>query len=316
MVRTLCRLTIASAVAALAVLSFADPRDLKRNDAIPIRIDQDLRVETTQPGDQFTAHVDGDRRLPEHTVFHGVVDRVYPANRWRAAAMDLEFTSIQTPDGAHFNIQAIPTRPDDPHLTRSGDGRVISGYQPGTEGAYVVGGAVGGAIVGSIARRPLAGTFIGALFGAIAGSADRHENQNLVIAKGAKLVAVLESDVVPGGTPLPPPPGLRYVSLRFNDRDISFDPLMQPYEVGQVVMAPVGPMADQLGLTVMDRVRGRVAIQGPEGRVLLFENSVLYRNNGINATLPRQVIRRNGVLYAPLEVFEALKGQHFAIKEN
>jgi len=315
------RFTLSSAVAALAVFGFAAPTDLRKNDAVPIRLDQDLRVETSRPGDQFTAHVDGDRRLPAHTVLYGVIDRIYPATRFRAAAMDLEFTSLQTPDGARYNIDAIPMRPDDPHLTRVGDGRVISGYQPGTEGAYVAGGAIGGAIIGSIAHRPFTGTFLGAVIGAIAGSANRHDNQNLIASKNTKLMAVLQADVPPAGQPLPPPPtppnrpALHYVSIRYQDRDLTFGPDVQPFELGQVVMVPISAMAGQLDLHMLERFRGRIALEGEEGRVLLFENSSVSRTNGVSATLPHDVIRRNGILYAPLEAFESLKGENFSIKD-
>jgi hypothetical protein len=305
----------------------ADPLGIRENDGIKIVFQSDLRSDFNEPGDRFFVKVDKDPALPKDTTLEGRITRIHPANRYRAASMDMIFTSMQLPNGTRYRIDAVPTPANDPHLVRGADGRLVAAYKPGDQAGYVLGGTVGGLIIGGIAHRPVTGAFLGAIIGSLAGAANRHENANLVVRKGEKMVAVFEQDVaVTNAAPspdMPRIPGWRHrenSGYRFSPRavnppaspsayDIKVDgqPLKfdaaRPFSDDGVVMVPVETVADQLNLATTVHDNGSITIDGPDSSIQVVQGSTSCEGAGNNRPLPHKVVTRDGVVFVPLSVF-------------
>jgi hypothetical protein len=318
----------ASMVLAIQGIATADPLGIHQNDAVKIVFQTDLRTDFNEPGDRFFVKVDKDPLLPNDTTLEGRITRIHPANPYRAASMDMVFTSMQLPDGTRFRIDAVPTPMNDPHLVRGADGRLVAAYKPGDQAGYVLGGTVGGLIVGGIAHRPIAGAFLGAIIGSIAGSVNRRDNANLVVRKGEKMVAVFNQDVAvtnsnPGPSRLhpgwrhregnistnfnrqntpPPPAAPSAYDIKVDGQVLKFDQ-SKPYSDQGVVMVPLDTVADQLNLVTTVHDNGTITIDGPDSSVQLVQDSTSCRGVASNQALPHKVETKGGVVYVPLSLF-------------
>ncbi|HWD38322.1 MAG TPA: stalk domain-containing protein [Fimbriimonas sp.] len=325
--RTTLLLPVAVLLGALtAAPARADDIDIHRNDAVQIVFEQDLRADVNRPGDRFVVRVDKDPLLRKGTLMFGRVLGVHWANRRRAASMDLELTSLVTPDGTRRHIEALPGPINDPHLTRGADGRLIARYKPGDDKAYVFGGTVGGLILGGIGHRPIRGAFIGALIGALAGHADRRANANLVVAKGEKMVAVFERDVTDAPWRADDRPGWRHnegsgasetlphasAEIRYGDSRLEFDGA-QPFEDDGVLMVPLEKTAQQLDLDVTEHTNGVATIDGPDSSMEVYTDSNEYKLNDSSGRLAHKVVQRDDTLYVPINVFAPLKADSILV---
>jgi hypothetical protein len=107
------------------------------------------------------------------------------------------------------------------------------------------------------------------------------------------------------------------IAIRTGSRELRFSQRERPYRLGDTVMVPIQRTADQLGLNV-ERVRnsGVIYIDGDDFAVKLAQDSREYRVNGRRATLDRAVVERDGVLYAPIEVFAEIKRESLYVNGN
>jgi hypothetical protein len=165
---------------------------LQRDTVVPVVVENTLTLSRLREGDRFTAHVDHDRDLPEHTRLIGRVYRIHEFGR-REVTVNLEFTDVILPDGSRHRLDAIPVSLDDKYVDHREDGRIVvkNDYRTGRD--YVAEGAIGGFLVGSMIHRRFAGTVIGALVGAIAADSAR-ENDEVVLKKGQRIGALIERD--------------------------------------------------------------------------------------------------------------------------
>jgi hypothetical protein len=319
--------TLVLAFSAVQGIASADPLDLHRNDGVRIVFQKDVRSDVNEPGDPIMVRVEKDQGLPRGTTLEGLITRIHPANRYRAASADMIFDTMTLPDGRRIHIDAVPTPLNDPHLTRGVDGRLIAAYKPGEEGAYVLGGTVGGLIVGGIGHRPILGAFVGSLIGAIAGASNRQANANLVVRRNEKMVAVFEEDVAATATMQGPPPGYGWrhregnrfrhqpgtnvppptdsgpsLDIRVDGQPLTFANA-KPYEAGAVVMVPVETVASQLNLSATIHDNGTLSIDGPDSSVQLSQDSTAVQGSGSHEPLAHKVEMHDGVVYVPLEVF-------------
>jgi hypothetical protein len=109
--------------------------------------------------------------------------------------MDLEFTSIELPNGFHSRIRAVPIPLTEDIVHSNGDGRFVVKNNVRREGEYVVGGALGGYVIGSLFHRRITGLFLGTVAGMVAATADRASSENVVVDRGTRMGALFNQDV-------------------------------------------------------------------------------------------------------------------------
>ncbi len=183
------------AMSALPISSFANSVTLNRDAVVPIVFDNALNISDSQAGDRFTCHVEGDRDLPTGTRLQGRIVSIRIPRGDRPASMDLEFTSIELPNGVSTRIHALPI-PLNKDLVRADDnGRLFVRNDVRRQGAYVIGGALGGYLLGSLFHRRVTGLFLGTVAGMIAADSDRTKSQNTVVDRGTKMGALFNQDV-------------------------------------------------------------------------------------------------------------------------
>lgn len=110
-------------------------RDLDGN-LLPAEVDQVITAKTTE--DIF---IDDNKVIPEGTIFHGKVSKIYPPRRvGRPGHLELSFDSLTTPDGKKFafHAEADNFRPSTAKSKAKGLGIIA---------AHAAGGAIVGALV-------------------------------------------------------------------------------------------------------------------------------------------------------------------------
>lgn len=317
------------------------PIRLERDTVVPVVIENDITLRRLEVGDRFTAHVDNDRDLPDHTRLIGRVYRIRESRRGDVSA-DLEFTDVILPDGSRHRFDAIPVSLDDKYVTRRDDGRIVVRSEIGTRRDYVAAGAIGGFIIGSMVHRRFAGTILGAVVGAIAADSERRDET--IVHRGQKVGALIERDTTlefypgprvdrpgrltprPGGGEDAPPArgGDSRIDehaaagdfvLSYEGKDLHFDNAAKPFQIGDVLMVPLQRTTSQLGLTV-DRDKEKeniVYVENADSSLYMELDSSEARLNGRKVTLASPLQDRNGVLYVPVDILAAMKKGTFLV---
>jgi hypothetical protein len=275
--------------------------------------------------------------LPDGARFYGHVESVHMATYRRPASMKLQFDTLVLPHGERFPIVAIPINPNDPHLHRGTNGRLVADYRPGDSAGYTVGGAAAGLLVGGIVHRPILGAFLGAIVGSIAGHENARENRDLIVSKGEHMVAIFETDLNTAMPPvLPPPPlavggwhateGMHHgapaaisgtIDVRDQDHPLTFDPAHGPYRDGDEVLVPLDRAAEQFQVDVTRHSDGRLTLEGPNGSIEINRDSGAFKTDGgQTGTLNHPLVDRDGVLYLPIEVFASISSDRIAVNGN
>ena len=311
----------------LPTLASASDVNLRRDNVIPVVLEDKLSLAEHQVGDTFTARVTDDGPLPSGTEFLGRIDGIHPAKGNRPSSMDLRFTKILLPDNSRINVDAAVITLDERYITRGGDGRMIAKQDIRKQQNDVLGGAIGGFIIGSIFHRRVTGAVLGTIAGVAVAESDRAKDNNLIANKGDKLGALINRDVFfrlsdgngrgvasrldrPMSEPARQDTG-RYkvreddhnapIVLTFQKTDLQFPTDARPYWIGDTVMVPLEPAANQLALDV-DRHKDRtVSLNGKDINMELTQFSRDVRLNGELVTLPRTVVIHNGVIFVPLD---------------
>jgi hypothetical protein len=315
---------------------------LQRDTVIPVVVENNLTLSRLQEGDRFTAHVDHDPDLPEHTRLIGRVYRIRESRR-RDLTVNLEFTDVILPDGSRHRIDAVPVSLDDKYVDHREDGRIVvkNDYRTGRD--YVAEGAIGGFLIGSMIHRRFTGTIVGALVGAIAADSERQRDE-YVLKKGQRIGALIERDTTlefyPGARSeraprpsdslppviadrprgdrgaddrTPPPAADGGIVLNYDGKDLNFDSAAKPFRIGDVVMVPLQRTATQLSLTV-DRGKDTVVyVEGDDSSLRMELDSADARLNGRKVTLASPLQDRGGVLYLPIEVLASMKKGAFLV---
>ncbi len=307
---------------------------IHQNDAVHIVFPSDLRADVNAPGDGFYAVLDHDPLLPNDARLYGHIESVHMASRRRPASMQLEFDTLVV-DGHRYPIAAIPLKPDDPHLRRGTNGRLVADYRPGDQAGYTVGGAALGLIVGGILHRPILGTFLGAFLGSAAGAENARENRDLVVSKGEKMVAVFERDLgAPvGPTPLggpsgwhthegaghhaPPAVSDRGMDIQDEGHALTFDPAHPPFWDGDELLVPLDKAAEQFQVDVTRHADGHITLEGPAGALDLQKDSDMYQSEKAGSGRMRHAcVTKGDTLFVPIEVFAAVSPDHISVNGN
>lgn len=114
------------------------------------------------------------------------------------------------------------------------------------------------------------------------------------------------------GTPFPPDNERRHGSnndfkVAYGDHPMRFDgDAGTPYMDGKTLMVPLQTAADQLKIDVDKGSRNRLFLQNEDFDARIEQDSATIRLNGRHVNLPKPVVEKDGVLYAPIELFAAI----------
>lgn len=145
-----------------------------------VRLNQDLGSEDARVGDTFTATVvdpvysrNGVLLVPQASTVSGRVTNVIRAQKnGKPATMDVQFYSVQLPNGVRRAINGSLTELSTSNSTSDNEGGVTANKTSKRKVKFIGGGAAGGAVIGAIAGggKGLAiGMGVGAVTGAVAG---------------------------------------------------------------------------------------------------------------------------------------------------
>lgn len=166
-----------------------------RDTVVPVVVENNMSINRVRVGDRFTAHVDNDRDLPEHTRLIGRVRRIQQDRDEQKGFVDLEFTDIILPDGSRHSLHATPVSLDSRYTERRADGRIVVKEDARKKEQLVLGGAVGGFILGSIIHKQAETTILGTLAGIIAAETDKKNDGYTILSKGQKIGMLVDQDV-------------------------------------------------------------------------------------------------------------------------
>lgn len=134
------------------------------------RLDDRLSSAQARPGQRFTATVqsDDDRSgLPEGTRVVGVVREARAASRTQPGVLDVDFTTLDFPNGRVYPISGALTSLDSNSVSRSANGRLVAKRSKSSDRTKFIGyGAGAGAIIALLGKGNL---LTNALFGAAGG---------------------------------------------------------------------------------------------------------------------------------------------------
>ena len=333
-------------LAALAPFAQADQHiDIDKNRVVPVTLDQRLSVRDSRRGDRFSATVADDYDLPGGTKLYGRVLDVHKRSDIQPPYIEVEFDRMRLPNGIREDIKAQPVSMDSGVVKRDRWGHYQVSRQVWHRDQTVVGGAVVGLVFGSLVHRPVEGAIIGGLAGVIVGMDQQSMADNETMPRGTRLGAAFETPVhlAYNGDDWHGDPGYasdrgdvrrpeedtydqdgrysgsdrtggyrteRDAQITYRGNELRYSGDVRPYWIGSVLMVPLTRTADQLDLSVDgDRADHTILVEGDTSVLRLEQGSGSYRLNGKYGTLPHEVIVRNGVTFAPIEVLAAMKRQ-------
>jgi hypothetical protein len=320
---------------------------VRKDWVIPIRFDRDVHLRDTRAGDRVWARVDDDRDLPFGTWFDGRVKRVQRPRTGRPGYVEIEFVALELPDRTRREIRALPVTLDSRYVRRDGDGRFYVSRKQTRPEKHVFGGMLGGLILGSMIDKPFEGAFVGTLAGIIVAETERVDAENeTVIRRGRQMGALFERDFrfrYDGPWPRARdfdtrrgtyddgwdrerrdemdrfPPDYRdrgerrderAPGVRLDDLELRYDVREQPYWEGKTCMVPLAATCRQASLGISrSEDRDRFYVEGPEGVLVIEQNSGTYRLNGRRVELPERAIQREGVVYVPVDAIARVAGK-------
>jgi hypothetical protein len=341
-VRALTATVLVGAISASA-LAQSGNNTIRRNTVIPIIFEQEIHLRNNRVGDTFVVRVDESRDLPRNSRIEGRIVRLDRGNKDRAGFVDVEFNNLLLPDGRRTRVQATPVPLNARFIQRDRDGRLTASKHDdrdkyvlsSTVGGLILGSLVKkpfeGAVIGALAGVVLAetnkrdtdvavrrGAKMGALFQrdvsfTYNGPWDaRHDDRydpryddrydprrdDRYDPRRDDRYDPRNDDRYNGGY------NGRGIVVELDRRELSFSRNEEPYRQGNVVMVPVERMARHLGLSSESMANGRVVFVEDRNNSLRLENgSREYRLNGRRGNLSQAIATRNGVLFAPVEVF-------------
>ncbi|CAN5483620.1 hypothetical protein BH11ARM2_BH11ARM2_07690 [soil metagenome] len=245
--------------------------------------------------------------------------------------------------GQTYAIRATPIPINDRYTSRDRDGRITARQdQPVGRDTAVIGGGIAGLALGSLIHKPLEGAIIGALGGILIAETSRSRNSDVVIDRNTRMGAAFQRDLTLDGYDRDDrwdrdrdqnrdDPWRRdrddnwnrdrdddqdanyNPTIRYRDRDLRFDGKERPYRLGSTAMLPVDVTARMLGIRFDDRNNRTITLDGPDGSARIARDSAQATIDGRTITLDRPVIERDGVLYAPAELFARILRENLTI---
>jgi Copper amine oxidase N-terminal domain len=158
------------------------------NDALPagtvlkVRLDNRLNSAQARPGERFTATVRPEEDhsvLPEGTRVEGVVRTAQPASKDKPGVLDVDFTTLEFPNGRNYAINGSLSSLDAKSVTRAANGRLVSKRDTKSDKMKFIGyGAGAGALIGLLTKgNLLTNTLLGAAGGYLYGQLNK-DKQN------------------------------------------------------------------------------------------------------------------------------------------
>ncbi len=299
-------------VSALAASVWAgETIKIRRGLVVPVQFRENLSLRENRVGDRFEVRVEDDRDLPAGSRLLGSVLEIRPATEERGGYMDLDFDTLLLPDGSRQRVQAVPIRMDDAAIRKGGDGRFTAKKKLESSKKQVLGGMIGGYLLGKILNRKESElVMLGALAGVIMAEAERSgaASSEVVIRKEMAMGALFERDAQfewddartasPNETDERESAGAQWT---FEGRELRFAPELAPYREGETWMVPLRATAEQVGLKVDDENSRRIFVEDDEMVLILEHDSRICRLNGKKVELSRNVARREGAIYVPID---------------
>jgi len=162
---------------------------------LPARLTQELRSDTARAGDKFTATLSPDYdsdRLPQGTVFQGVVVRAEPQRNKEPGLLELDFRRMRLPDGHSYPMEGAVIGLDNKSVEHGENGQLIAKPGKRTDRLTYVGYGAGAGLLVSVLtgskntfRDTLLGGGLGYLFGALEKGNTRP--RNVVLKSGTEL---------------------------------------------------------------------------------------------------------------------------------
>jgi hypothetical protein len=174
------------------------------NSTIHVRLNQELNSEVNHIGDAFTTTVvdpvyssNGVLLIPQGSTVTGRVTNISRAGKGgEPAAMDVQFTSVRLPNGAHRALNGSLTDLSSSGGSSDNEGTVSANKTSKRNLKFIGGGAAGGALIGAIAGGGK-GLAIGGLVGAGAGliGGKLKKGHEVKVKKGEEFGVILNQPV-------------------------------------------------------------------------------------------------------------------------
>ena len=307
-----------------AVAQSQDRLLIRDNEVVEIKFESAVSAKSNHRGDRIVATVDNDRLLPSGTRLIGEILEIRSKDGDRKAFADMEFTTLELPDGKRVSIEAYPLPLGDRYVRRGRDGR-LEAKKATRRDNVVLGSGIGGLLLGTIFRKPFEGAVIGVLAGIVISETDAlNTSGEQIVQKGQKMGAAFTREV---DIDLDYRYGRddrdrdnpdrsrdrddryedRDIRIEFRDRILDFRSGQTPFSQNGIVMVPLEAVAEQLGLDVSRTNSNAWYLEDQENTLKLEQNSSDARLNGKRMSLPRATVERNGLLFVPIQTFAAIK---------
>jgi len=295
----------------------------------------------SQPGDRFRATIRPDQYdagLPSGSQVEGTVTSVRRASEKEPGTIDVDFTTLRTPDGRTYPINASLTSLDADSVQRNSTGRLEARGRSSKDKSKFIGyGAGAGALIGVLSRgNLLTSALLGAAGGYLYGQLTKDKAQNngrysdVNLKAGTEFGVRVDRDLVaampydrntrydtrnsryndqnpryddrrtPGST------GNRADDIRVlvNDRDVRFG-ADRPFMASGRVMVPLASVLESAGYRYNYDSRDReVTVYGSRGdsRLTIGDNYATVDGRRVRLDTPAQ--RIDGVIYVPAQFLE------------
>jgi hypothetical protein len=322
----------------------ADYETLPEGTVLKARLNQGLSSAEARVGDRFTATVlsDEDRSgLPTGTRVVGVVREVKTATKEKPGVLDVEFTTLQFPDGASRSVRGSLTGLDNKSVERTESGRLVARKtsQKNDRVKFLGYGAGAGAVIGlltggNLLKSALLGAAGGFLYSELNKDKEktgRYSDVNL--KQGAEFGVRLDQPFgwhgvavrnevgdrepvgrLAGVPPMPPQssaPAARPagIGVLLDDREVSFE-RVQPTRIGKVLLVPVAPVLKAAGrrYTYNSQTR-QLNVAGVQGAVQTTLGSAIATAGGRRVRLSAPARFLQGSLYVPVQILELSLGR-------
>jgi len=193
---------VVAAAATLALSAHAvSQSSLAAGSVLKVKLDNTIRSDRSQNGDRFTATVEDSSSgygLPNGTRVAGVVTEVQPASSDKPGMLDVNFRSLQLPNGQTYRIVGVPTSLDSKSVQRTSDGRLVArSTKPKDQTKFIAYGAGAGVLIGSLLGSNVTGGLLGAAAGYLYGNSQKNKGNghDVVLKPGSEFGVRLDQQV-------------------------------------------------------------------------------------------------------------------------
>jgi len=156
---------------------------LPQGTVLRAELNDTLSSTNSRPGERFTATIRSDEDgsgLPKGTQVVGQVQSVRRASEKQPGTVDVDFSTLQLPDGRTYPIQASLTSLDAKNIRRTSSGRLESTGRSSKDKSKFIGyGAGAGALIGALGGgNLLTSAILGAAAGYLYGQLNKDKQSN------------------------------------------------------------------------------------------------------------------------------------------